>query len=110
MSSKVYFIDFRADVQNNFMAKLERMVQTAGVAGGAKPRQALPVYGKHFESACTGKEIVQADALISVAHFKGHELSGFGGATNLADSVLTINTGAGGTMPRHWAWARGPMS
>ena len=25
------------------------------------------------------KEIVESDALISVAHFKGHELSGFGG-------------------------------
>ena len=26
-----------------------------------------------------GSEIVQADSLLSVAHFKGHELSGFGG-------------------------------
>ena len=27
-----------------------------------------------------GKEIVESDALLSVAHFKGHELTGFGGA------------------------------
>jgi uncharacterized protein len=165
MPSKVFFIDFRADVQNNFMAKLDRLVRAAGLAETVQPRdlvavkihfgelgnsafvrpiylrtllkavkaaggvpfltdantlyagtrsdaphhlttaiqngfafavveaplviadglrgkseEALPVYGKHFESAFIGKEIVQADALISVAHFKGHELSGFGGA------------------------------
>jgi len=33
-----------------------------------------------FETAYLAKEIVESDALISVAHFKGHELSGFGGA------------------------------
>jgi uncharacterized protein len=165
MSSKVFFIDFRADVQNNFMTKLDRLVQAAGLADTVKPRdlvavkihfgelgnsafvrpiylrtilkaikgigavpfltdantlyagtrsdaphhlttaiqngfayavveaplviadglrgkseESLPVYGKHFETAFIGKEIVQADALVSVAHFKGHELSGFGGA------------------------------
>ncbi|MBN1277067.1 MAG: DUF362 domain-containing protein [Deltaproteobacteria bacterium] len=32
-----------------------------------------------FETAYLGKEIVESDALIGVAHFKGHELSGFGG-------------------------------
>jgi uncharacterized Fe-S center protein len=31
------------------------------------------------KTAYIGKEIVEADVLISVAHFKGHELSGFGG-------------------------------
>lgn len=31
------------------------------------------------QTAYIGKEIVESDALISVAHFKGHELSGFGG-------------------------------
>jgi len=33
-----------------------------------------------IKTAFIGKEIVEADALISAAHFKGHELSGFGGA------------------------------
>lgn len=32
-----------------------------------------------IDKAYIGREIVEADALISVAHFKGHELSGFGG-------------------------------
>jgi uncharacterized Fe-S center protein len=164
MSSKVYFIDFRADVQTNTMAKLENLIETAGLPEVIKQRDlvavkihfgelgnaafirpiymrsilktikknggvpfltdantlyagtrsdaphhlttaiqngfayavvdaplviadglrgksevALPVYGKHFESAYIGKEIVEADVFISVAHFKGHELSGFGG-------------------------------
>lgn len=165
MPSKVYLMDFRANAQNNLMAKLERLVETAGLAGVVKQRdlvavkvhfgelgntafirpiylrtilasvkkaggvpfltdantlyagtrsdaphhlttaiqngfayavveaplviadglrgkseEGLPVYGKHFENAYIGKEIAQADALISVAHFKGHELTGFGGA------------------------------
>lgn len=32
-----------------------------------------------IKTAYIGKEIVEADVLISAAHFKGHELSGFGG-------------------------------
>ena len=38
------------------------------------------VNGKHFQTVYIGTEIANADALISVAHFKGHELTGFGGA------------------------------
>lgn len=52
------------------------------IADGLRGKSDVPIdiYGKHFESVYIGKEIVEADALISVAHFKGHELSGFGGA------------------------------
>jgi uncharacterized Fe-S center protein len=32
-----------------------------------------------IKNAHIGKEILEADVLISIAHFKGHELSGFGG-------------------------------
>ena len=32
-----------------------------------------------IKTAFLGKEIVEADALMSIAHFKGHDLSGFGG-------------------------------
>lgn len=165
MSSKVYFIDFRADVQKNIMAKLQGLLDAAGLssvvakrdltavkvhfgelgntafirpvylrnivaavkqAGGVpfltdantlyagtrsdaphhlttaiqngfayavveaplviadglrgKSEAVVDVYGKHFESVYIGREIVEADVFISVAHFKGHELSGFGGA------------------------------
>ncbi|MCP3945116.1 MAG: DUF362 domain-containing protein [Desulfobacteraceae bacterium] len=34
---------------------------------------------KHFSNVYIGSEIVNANALVSVAHFKGHELAGFGG-------------------------------
>ena len=164
MSSQVFFIDFRASMQDNLMRKLSRLLDHAGLAktvrkrdlvavklhfgemgntahirpgylrtivaevkaaGGVpfltdantvyagtrsdaphhlttaiqngfayavveaplviadglrgKSEVAIPVFGKHFENVYIGREIVEADALISVAHFKGHELSGFGG-------------------------------
>jgi uncharacterized Fe-S center protein len=163
--SEVYFIDFRADSQNNLLTKLNRLLHVAGLedvvgardltavklhfgelgntafirpvylrtivaavkkAGGVpfltdantlysgtrsdaprhlttairngfayavveaplviadglrgKTEVAVGVQGNHFERVYIGKEIVEADAFISVAHFKGHELSGFGGA------------------------------
>ncbi len=51
------------------------------IADGLRGRSetAVPIAGRRFSSVYIGKEIVEADALISVAHFKGHELSGFGG-------------------------------
>ncbi len=44
-----------------------------------KNETTVEVNGKNCKKAYIGSEIVQADALVSVAHFKGHELSGFGG-------------------------------
>lgn len=41
----------------------------------------LPVHGGvHCEAARIGCAVAEADAVISVNHFKGHELTGFGGA------------------------------
>jgi hypothetical protein len=67
-------------IQNGFAyAVVEApLVIADGLRG--KSEVAVDVYGKHFESVYIGREIVEADAYISVAHFKGHELSGFGGA------------------------------
>lgn len=45
-----------------------------------KSETAIEINGKRFKKVYIGKEIIEADALVSVAHFKGHELSGFGGA------------------------------
>lgn len=39
----------------------------------------VPVNGEIFRQVEIGGEIVRADALVAVTHFKGHELSGFGG-------------------------------
>jgi hypothetical protein len=165
MTSTVYFMDFRATPQENLYAKLDRLMETAGISKvfskrdlvavklhfgemgntafirpiflrrivqavkkhGGKPfltdantlyagtrgdsvnhlttaiqngfayavvdapliiadglrgktETAVTIHRKHYKEVYIGSEIVQADALISVAHFKGHELSGFGGA------------------------------
>jgi len=40
---------------------------------------AVPIKGEIFDHAHIGADIVKADGLICVSHFKGHELSGFGG-------------------------------
>ncbi len=52
------------------------------IADGLRGRTetAVEIDQKHFQQVYLGSEIVNADTLISVAHFKGHELSGFGGA------------------------------
>jgi uncharacterized Fe-S center protein len=165
MRSKVYFIDLRATLKENFSAKLVRLVETAGLkevvaerdlvalklhfgelgntafirpvylrqivkavraAGGnpfltdantlysgtrsdaashlttaiqngfayavveaplviadglrGKSEVSVPINRKRFEAVYIGKEVVESDAFLSVAHFKGHELAGFGGA------------------------------
>jgi len=51
------------------------------IADGLRGRSETPVTvkQKNFKRVYIGTDIVEADALISVAHFKGHELSGFGG-------------------------------
>ncbi len=41
---------------------------------------AVPIDGKHFREVSIAADIVHADALVSIAHFKGHELAGFGGS------------------------------
>lgn len=48
-----------------------------GLLGKSETR--IRVNGKHCEHVYIGSEVVDADAFISIAHFKGHELSGFGG-------------------------------
>jgi uncharacterized Fe-S center protein len=67
-------------IQNGFAyAVVEApLVIADGLRG--KSEVAVPINRKRFEAVYVGKEIVESDALISVAHFKGHELAGFGGA------------------------------
>ncbi len=52
------------------------------IADGLRGRTetAVEINGKRFKQVYIGTEIIQADAIVSIAHFKGHELSGFGGA------------------------------
>jgi len=52
------------------------------IADGLRGESAVrvPIEGKIFREVSIGAEIVHADAMVVVTHFKGHELSGFGGA------------------------------
>lgn len=49
-----------------------------GLRGESKVR--VEVSGEYVTTAIIGEEIFSADAMFTVTHFKGHELTGFGGA------------------------------
>ena len=51
------------------------------IADGLRGRSqtGIDIHQKHFNTVYIGSEIIHADALVSIAHFKGHELGGFGG-------------------------------
>ena len=52
------------------------------IADGLKGRNyvALEINKKHFKSVKIGSDLVHADALIVISHFKGHMMAGYGGA------------------------------
>lgn len=52
------------------------------IADGLKgnSEEAVPVNGKHIDNAYIASGIADADFFVSVNHFKGHELAGYGGA------------------------------
>ncbi|MGE5379723.1 MAG: DUF362 domain-containing protein [Methylocystaceae bacterium] len=54
------------------------LVIADGLAG--KDFVKVPVDGKHFKEVNIGSAAVHADAMMVISHFKGHELTGFGGA------------------------------
>jgi len=67
-------------IQNGFVyAVVDAPIVIADGLRG-KSETAVTVNQKNFKKVYIGSDIMEADALISVAHFKGHELSGFGGA------------------------------
>ena len=62
----------------NFTAMAAPVIIADGLRGTDETRVAIQ--GKHFKEVLIGSAITSADALVCVSHFKGHELSGFGGA------------------------------
>jgi uncharacterized Fe-S center protein len=62
----------------NFTALAAPVIIADGLRGTDETRVAIQA--KHFHEALIGSAITSADALVCVSHFKGHELSGFGGA------------------------------
>lgn len=58
----------------------------------------VPINGKYVKEAKIGHAIMDADIVISLSHFKGHEMAGFGGA------IKNIGMGSGsraGKMEQH---------
>ena len=39
----------------------------------------VPVNGEYVKAAKIGRAVMDADVIISLTHFKGHEMTGFGG-------------------------------
>ena len=66
-------------IQNGFVYAVvdAPLIIADGLRGGNET--AVTVNLKRFKRVYIGAEIVRADAIVSAAHFKGHELSGFGG-------------------------------
>ncbi len=59
---------------------------------------AVPVNGEYVKNAKIGRAVMDADVFISLTHFKGHEMTGFGGA------IKNIGMGCGsraGKMEMH---------
>lgn len=70
------------------------------IADGIRSNNAreIPSKGRHFETCSIAGDIVDADALVTLNHFKGHLLAGFGGALkNLAMGCATVK----GKMQQH---------
>lgn len=61
----------------NYTAISAPVIIADGLRG--KDGENVEISGKHFTKVLIASAVLQADALVSVAHFKGHELSGFGG-------------------------------
>lgn len=67
-------------IQNGFAyAVVEApLVMSDGLRGSSARR--VPIAGELLDSADIGLEILEADLLLTISHFKCHELTGFGGA------------------------------
>jgi hypothetical protein len=70
------------------------------IADGIRSRNAreVAIKGKHFKTCSIAGDFVDADVLVTLNHFKGHLLGGFGGALkNLAMGCATVK----GKMQQH---------
>lgn len=81
------YVGTRSDSVSHLQTALENgfSFTTVGaplvIADGLKGKSTIrvPIHKQNFQTVSIAADIVDADALVSVAHFKGHELSGFGG-------------------------------
>ena len=70
----------RTAIENGFAYSVvgAPIIIADGLRGGSY--EEIDINGEFIKKAYIAKEIADADVFLSVAHFKGHELSGFGGA------------------------------
>lgn len=82
------YVGSRANAVEHLMTAIENgfaysvvdapLVIADGLNG--KDYVSVPVNLKHFKEVKIGSAIYHADAMLAVSHFKGHEVTGFGGA------------------------------
>ncbi|SHJ45081.1 hypothetical protein SAMN02745165_02417 [Malonomonas rubra DSM 5091] len=67
-------------IQNGFAYAVvdAPLIMSDGLRGSSAKR--VPISGEVLQSTDIGLEILEADMLLTVSHFKCHELTGFGGA------------------------------
>ncbi|MBI5234608.1 MAG: DUF362 domain-containing protein [Deltaproteobacteria bacterium] len=70
----------RTAIENGFDYAVTNapLIIADGLRGEAKER--IGIDGRHFKEAVIAREIVSADGLVALTHFKCHEICGFGGA------------------------------
>jgi uncharacterized Fe-S center protein len=70
---------FKTAVENGFAFSVVRapIIIADGIRGASISE--VSINQDFIKTAFMGKEIIEADALIGLTHFKGHELTGFGG-------------------------------
>lgn len=69
----------QAAIENgfNYLSTGANVIIADGLTGG--DCEEIPVNLKHVKKAKIGSTLAQADVIISLTHFKGHEATGFGG-------------------------------
>ncbi len=82
------YVGTRTDAANHLITAIQNgfaysvagapLVIADGLTGTAEVE--VRINQEIFKTVHLGEAVVHADALVSLAHFKGHELSGFGGA------------------------------
>lgn len=61
----------------NYLSTGCQVIIADGLSG--MDSEEIPIHLKHVEKARVGSAIAQADVIVSLTHFKGHEGTGFGG-------------------------------
>ncbi len=69
----------QAAIENgfNYLSTGANVIIADGLSGG--DCEEIPINLKHVKNAKVGSVLAQADVIVSLTHFKGHEATGFGG-------------------------------